>query len=549
MKHWRRIYEKYGSVHIEILGGEPFIYPNFVELIEKISHLHTIGITTNLSVNINSFIEKINPSQVRVSPTFHPLFAKYEEFLKKVLFLKENGFCGDAIWYLAYPPQIRQIDHYKEKFNQEGLSLSLMTFWGEYKGGVYPQSYTEEERRMISSHLGKRGGEEYQVIPKKMPKGRLCRAGQKYAVIQANGNVIRCGGSELNEIIGNFFDENFKLLQEPIPCKAEYCKCNEWALLLCEEEELQKPKEKKKGKRQDRFRKQIPPHRVFFTWDIHYLCNYQCTYCNALKPGDSNFIEAIYLDVDQWIEIWNGIYDSYGSCEIQLTGGEPFTYPSIMDLITKLSKIHTLEFSTNFSWDIEPFIKNIPPNRARVGISFHPEFADFKEFLDKASELKKGGFEVWVNYVAYPPLLEGMAKYKQEVEKLGICFSILPFTGTYEGRSYPAEYTEEERKFLLILGESDIVNKKTIDWKLEKGKNITKGKLCRMGQMYAKIHPNGDTYRCCGDGGSGCLGNLIKGTFRLLDSPSPCECNQCPCWRCMLVGEEQNWLGHWVIPR
>lgn len=291
----------------------------------------------------------------------------------------------------------------------------------------------------------------------------------------------------------------------------------------------------------------LPPYRVFFTWDIHYLCNYKCSYCNAQKPEQDNFIAARYIGVSKWLEIWEEISRKYGTCQIQLTGGEPFVYPNAMELVIKLSKIHTLEFSTNFSWDIEPFIANVSPDRARVGISFHPEFEKFNNFISKALKLKKCGFEVWMNYVAYPPILKDMPKYKQEAEKLGISFSILPFTGSFENRSFPDEYSKDEIKIMYGDGIIKDYNKKTIEWKTSDKKNSTKGKLCRMGQMYAKIHPNGNVYRCCGEN-SKMLGNLIDGTFKLLDEPAACESNQCPCWRCMLVDSEDNWKNHWVIP-
>jgi MoaA/NifB/PqqE/SkfB family radical SAM enzyme len=338
-------------------------------------------------------------------------------------------------------------------------------------------------------------------------------------------------------------------MENPMPCNAEKCKCNEWALLLETEEKPLKAIKIEQDKKRVRLRETVPPQHVFFTWDLHYLCNYKCTYCNALKPGHHKFIDARYIDVKQWIEIWRKVYDEYGSCEIQLTGGEPFTYPSIIDLITELSEIHTLEFSTNFSWDINPFINNVLPNRARIGISFHPEFAKFDDFINKADMLKKKGYEIWINYVAYPPFLDKSEIYREKAEKLKIHFSILPFTGTFEGRNYPAEYSPDEKKILSSFGVLNAVNKKAIDWKLNEGKNITKDKFCRMGQMYAKIYPDGTAYRCCADSGYGYLGNLIEGTFKLLDSPLICEKENCPCWRCMLVGKEEDWVKHWIIPR
>lgn len=237
---WENVYKNYGETHIEILGGEPFIYPHFVDFIGRLSKIHKIRITTNLSTNIETFSKQIDSSRVNVSPTFHPLFADVDSFIKKAVALKENGFSNN-INYLAYPPQIKQMPYYKERFSKEGLSFSVMTFWGEYRGLRYPEQYTQEEKEIIGIYLGKRAGEDFQISPKEMPKGRLCRAGQTYAVIQGDGNVIRCGGSGLNESIGNFFDNNFRLLKKPMPCKAECCKCNEWAFLL--ERELAKEKE------------------------------------------------------------------------------------------------------------------------------------------------------------------------------------------------------------------------------------------------------------------------------------------------------------------
>lgn len=231
VKYWANIYNKYGPVHIEVLGGEPFIYPNFKELIKELSKMHTLGITTNLSTNIEDFAMQIDSSRVKINPSFHPVFSSFDTFIKKIKFLKEKGFTSN-VSYLAYPPQIRLIDYYRHKFDREGIPLAIMTFWGKYNGRDYPDGYTEGERNIIKDCLAERAGEKFQIIPKRDFKGKLCHAGQNYAVIQADGTVIRCGGSALNEVIGNFFDENFKLLEGPSPCNSEFCRCNEWAFLL-----------------------------------------------------------------------------------------------------------------------------------------------------------------------------------------------------------------------------------------------------------------------------------------------------------------------------
>jgi len=39
---------------------------------------------------------------------------------------------------------------------------------------------------------------------------------------------------------------------------------------------------------------------------------------------------------------------------------------------------------------------------------------------------------------------------------------------------------------------------------------------------------------------------LIDGEdFRLLEEATNCEIENCPCWKAMVVGEENKWLCHW----
>ena len=55
-------------------------------------------------------------------------------------------------------------------------------------------------------------------------------------------------------------------------------------------------------------RANIPPNRCFFTWDIHYACNFKCTYCFFCEFSDeaspqpapvrenrSVFLESIHI--------------------------------------------------------------------------------------------------------------------------------------------------------------------------------------------------------------------------------------------------------------
>lgn len=234
---WERIYRLYGCVHIEITGGEPLIYPHFIDFLLKILKYHTVGITTNLSGDVEEIVKKLKDdgNQFGIGATFHPLFADFNEFIKKAKFLRKNNFFPNIL-YLAWPPQIKDIPLYKSQFENNGFSFSILTFWGECQGKSYPDSYTDEEKKIINLALGKRAGENFQIKPI-ITEGRNCNAGHTYATIQPDGTALRCGGGGWggkNITVGNIFSDKFFLWDEPRACHSKYCPCNEWAFLLTE---------------------------------------------------------------------------------------------------------------------------------------------------------------------------------------------------------------------------------------------------------------------------------------------------------------------------
>jgi len=294
-----------------------------------------------------------------------------------------------------------------------------------------------------------------------------------------------------------------------------------------------------------KFGRETSPYRVFATWNIHYACNYKCSYCHAPKPEHKDARKAAYIPIDRWIETWKKNYDRYGTWEILISGGEPFTYPGFMELVIALSKMHIISVCTNLEWDVEHLVKHIGPDRLRIETSFHPEFSDLDAFVRKLKLLKSHGFSPTVNFVPWPPLLEKMKKIKEVIDSTECQLTLQPFIGQFENRSYPQGYTEKERKYFDIF--NDDCNLKTLNFKTTKESDSTKGKPCRMGQNYVFIHPDGEVSRCCRDH-SFSLGNIIDDSFRLLEKPLPCNAENCNCWRCMIEGKEDFWQKHWGKP-
>ncbi len=132
--------------------------------------------------------------------------------------------------------------------------------------------------------------------------------------------------------------------------------------------------------------------RLCASWDIHVNCNYRCPYCFYEEEWEEHKKRNLFLPAQEWIKYWNKIYQEYGCCHIDISGGEPFIYPSFLELISELSKVHSLGIVTNLSWEVGPFIDRISPARVKL----HPQLSSLlhrhRFFYRKVNNFKKEWF-------------------------------------------------------------------------------------------------------------------------------------------------------------
>lgn len=552
---WQRIYDTYGSTKIETAGGEPFTFPSFVTCVNEICKVHALRVTTNLYCSIgilDSLIKQNSPERLKWNVSFHPSFANFNDFLKKVLFLKENNF-EVLVMYVAYPPQLEQATHFKKIFQDKGITFFIQAFQGVYKDISYPGGYSDDEKQKICAlkdngyHEGLKRLIDNQML-QKSTKGKLCLAGYKYAFVDSNGMVYRCT-RERKYPMGNFLKHDFKLLEKPSPCEFENCPC-EFTWLVEESDENYNIdfNLSDRAKNQQRVKNAVSikyptPGRVFWNWDIHYLCNYKCIYCWLTKPHEPSAKDNhSYPGINNLVNIWSNIYKKYGRTHIHISGGEPSIYPSFFELLNELSSMHCLEFDTNLSFQPSAIIGKTRKDAIKINASFHSEFADFNSFFSKVLQLRDHGFKIGISYVGYPPFLEKMREYKDTCEKHNIEFTIQAFRGDLNDKDYPSGYTDLEKKLIGICAEG--ATERILKYHTEE-RDKKERKLCRMGQMYAKIYPNGDVYRCCIPESDNKIGNIFVDGFKLLDEPVYCERVPCPCWRAMIVNKEDEWAHYW----
>lgn len=302
-----------------------------------------------------------------------------------------------------------------------------------------------------------------------------------------------------------------------------------------------------------------PVSGKIFTWDIHYACNYRCTYCYFSDRWQELEKSNVYPGIEKWIQVWDAIYAKYGSCYIHISGGEPFCYPDIMDLVAKLVQRHTLGFDTNLFFDIPLFLKKVS-GAGRIGFSatFHPDSITVDEYLCNVKQLRAAGYTIKsVNFVAYPPHIRLIREYRSKIEREGLTMTILPYRGMYEGKEYPQSYSEEEKECVWGVQAKKPsppaadtparpATVSMLNW-YGGDKGGREGKMCKMGEVYSKVHPDGTAHRCCMTWENwGRLGNMLDGSFSFYDAPRPCPYAKCSCSSAMIVGEEQGWRDHWL---
>ncbi len=228
LEFWKRVYFRHGQVHINnVAGGEPFLYPNFTNLIKGVSRFHTIGVNTNLSCIPEKFIKEVDPKRVKLFPSFHPDFTSVSKFIDRLIYLKEYGWRN---WtsIVAYPVFFDRLGEYKEQFKKNGLEVFIQPFIGIYEGEKYPKNYTKQQKGFLLQQARVPEYIDYQLNCISF-RDKLCNAGKNYFRVNAKGEIYRCA---FGPKLGNIQDEDISLFDKPQPCPKEFCVCpNEMVFL------------------------------------------------------------------------------------------------------------------------------------------------------------------------------------------------------------------------------------------------------------------------------------------------------------------------------
>jgi len=260
--------------------------------------------------------------------------------------------------------------------------------------------------------------------------------------------------------------------------------------------------------------------RLRIYWGPLASCNYNCPYCST--PACAQAAEAVApakwgpADVYQMVE---DIASAHGPTDWDIGGPEP-TQETWLLAALLVPQGNSLVVSSNMSFLPEELFSDLPAERVLVCASFHPYAVQLPEFLEKIVQCRIEGAEVpSASVVGYPPLLENFPTWKRMMEAIGVLFVPHAFIGEYEGRTYPAAYSDEE--WVLLAGGAE-----KLGMSLKNRASRQAGGRCAAGWRYVWANRRGDAFRCIGNREP--RGSLFEG-LTLDDEPKPCDREECPC--------------------
>lgn len=207
---------------VGMTGGEPFIYPGFVDICAALTENHRIGVDTNLSVSskVREFARRIDPA--RVQDLYVALHIKERErvrgvaaFIENARLLIDSGFTV-IVNYVVHPDLEARFQADREFFAAHGIPVTPRPFRGEHQGRRYPEAYGDRARDIFADHpeQGRKVAFNFQGVP--------CHAGRTLLRMDEDGTVYRCPGDKT--VLGNVLDK-VRLLDGPQPCARPRCPC------------------------------------------------------------------------------------------------------------------------------------------------------------------------------------------------------------------------------------------------------------------------------------------------------------------------------------
>lgn len=229
-------------LYVEVLGGEPTVWPKFQEFVDTISDQNVfVEYATNASRTIN-YWNRFKTQRAFVFLSWHYEFADDDHFYSVAEIMQHKA--SVSVPLMIVPDNFERAKQLYQRLTALNIECTPKFTRTSINGTSYFE-YTDEQRQWIqNNHYNKMKpfGIDWE-IPRNLHfngkkikfmdvldqdlhkfKGYTCTAGIKRLMVEPNGNIKRCtknvGGS-----LGNILTGDYTLPDDPIVCDYSACPC------------------------------------------------------------------------------------------------------------------------------------------------------------------------------------------------------------------------------------------------------------------------------------------------------------------------------------
>jgi sulfatase maturation enzyme AslB (radical SAM superfamily) len=221
---------------LSLTGGEPFIYPDFVELCKKLTGFTKISVVTNCSTsNVYDFADALQPREVdHIHCSLHLGERPRKDFellSERVLYLRDKGF-SVFVSQVIHPSLFAEYVKAYSFFEKKGILVCPKVFKGVYWFKEYPAGYDQVMRKNLLKYFYQSKNQIKKTFPHEyeLPlygslswRDDVCNAGYDHMQIQYNGDAYRCHSDK--RFMGNLYEGTIRVDAKPQRCMKPVCEC------------------------------------------------------------------------------------------------------------------------------------------------------------------------------------------------------------------------------------------------------------------------------------------------------------------------------------
>lgn len=232
----------------------------------------------------------------------------------------------------------------------------------------------------------------------------------------------------------------------------------------------------------------FPISKDIFTASLHLWaeCNFNCSFCIGARK---DIKDKDWQKENQLLDKVIRFLTDTGNWEIALIGGEPIINPYLPEFceklfnnghkVTGITTNASIPFNRLFSAELMKKLRNLT-------FSYHPQHENNSKldetFLNNIKYAISNNVNVTVAYVLLPERIKTVGNMVKRFNEAGAKVQISPLYGTYNGKSYPTSYQQQEIGFI-----NDINRNFCLRQKLEYGSRISTLQECSAGYRSFEI--------------------------------------------------------------